>query len=454
MKAERHPVKVKTALVLGLGASGEAAARLLRRQGAQVTLVDKGNTADIEQRALALRGEGVEVLTQSTELPGGEFELGVLSPGIDSNGPWVMECRRRGIPVISELELGWRHLPGRVLAVTGSNGKSTLVKLCRDALRAAGLKAEAGANFGTPLSTLALLDPAPDWIVAEVSSFQLETVDLFSPDVAILLNINPNHLDRHGTLEEYRAMKLRLFRRMGDGQTAVVPLEGLDDEVRAAIPAVCRRSTFGLALSADVRYANGVIEGGSLAEPVTISGTAFDNEVMGLTAAACVAAIQGCGVDPQCVAAAARHFERLPHRMQTVAVIRDVTFINDSKATNLAAMAAALRMGVGPVRLIAGGLLKEKDLGGVKKILVKRVSGVYVIGKFSREMALAWQDAVPCAICTGLKDAVDRAWRDAKAGETILLSPGCASFDQFKSFEDRGEQFIGMVSEINKGELM
>jgi UDP-N-acetylmuramoylalanine--D-glutamate ligase len=140
--------------------------------------------------------------------------------------------------------------------------------------------------------------------------------------------------------------------------------------------------------------------------------------------------------------------------MQTVAVIRDVTFINDSKATNLAAMAAALRMGVGPVRLIAGGLLKEKDLGGIKKILVKRVSGVYVIGKFSREMALAWQDAVPCAICTGLKDAVDRAWRDAKAGETILLSPGCASFDQFRSFEDRGEQFIGMVSEIHKGELM
>lgn len=445
----RHPVKAKTALVLGLGSSGEAAARLLMRHGARVALVDAGSTADIERRAEALRGCGVEVRTRSCELPGGVFELCVSSPGIDSNGAWVAECRRRCIPVISELELGWRHLPGRVLAVTGSNGKSTLVKLCRDALRAAGCKAEAGANFGTPLSALAMSDPAPDWIVAEVSSFQLETVDVFSPDVAILLNINPNHLDRHGTMEEYRAMKLRIFRRMADGQTAVVPQDGLD-EVSPAIPSACRRSTFGLAAQADFRYAKGIIESTALTMPVNVCGTAFDNEVMGLTAAACVAAMSGCGVDPQCVAQAARDFERLPHRMQTVAVIRDVTFVNDSKATNLAALAAALQMGGCPVRLIAGGLLKEKDLDGIKKILVKRVRGVYVIGKYSHQMASAWRDAVPCKVCAGLKDAVDQAWKEAKAGEMVLLSPGCASFDQFKSFEDRGEQFVEMVLQIKK----
>jgi UDP-N-acetylmuramoylalanine--D-glutamate ligase len=350
------------------------------------------------------------------------------------------------------MELGWRHLQGRVLAVTGSNGKSTLVKLCREALRYAGLTAEAGANYGTPLSVLALAEPAPDWIVAEVSSFQLETVECFAPDVAILLNINPNHLDRHGTMEEYRAMKLRLFRRMGAGQTAVVS----PDEMKAskeAIPAACLRSTFGLASAADFRYVNGEIEGVGLAEPVNVRGTAFDNEVMGLSAAACVAAMLGCGVDPQCVAQAAHVFERLPHRMQTVAEIRNIVFVNDSKATNLAAMAAALRMGEAPVRLIAGGLLKEKDLEGIKKILVKRVSGVYLIGKYSCEMALAWQDAVPCTVCKELREAVGQAWKDAKAGEMILLSPGCASFDQFRSFEDRGEQFIEMVLQIKKGEL-
>jgi UDP-N-acetylmuramoylalanine--D-glutamate ligase len=452
MTGHCKPVKVKTALVIGLGSSGEAAARLLVRQGARVVLVDAGKTGEIERRAVALRGEGAEVCTGATELPAGVFELCVLSPGVSSSAPWVQECRQRGIPVISELELGWQHLPCRVLAVTGSNGKSTLVKLCREALRCAGLTAEAGANFGIPLSALALAKPAPEWIVAEVSSFQLETADRFAPDVAILLNINPNHLDRHGTMEEYRAMKLRLFRRMGVGQTAVAPV----DEMRAlkeAIPAACGRSTFGLVDEADFRYVNGGIEGVGLVAPVDIGGTAFDNEVMGMTAAACVAAMRGCGVDPQCVAQAARVFERLPHRMQTVAIIRDVVFINDSKSTNLAAMAAALRMGSAPVRLIAGGLLKEKDLEGIKKILVKRVSGVYVIGKYSREMAEAWQDAVPCTVCQGLREAVSHAWKDAKAGEIILLSPGCASFDQFRSFEDRGEQFIEMVLQIKKGEL-
>jgi UDP-N-acetylmuramoylalanine--D-glutamate ligase len=136
-----------------------------------------------------------------------------------------------------------------------------------------------------------------------------------------------------------------------------------------------------------------------------------------------------------------------------VGVVRDVVFVNDSKATNLAAMAAALQMGVGPVRLIAGGLLKEKDLDGIKKILVNRVSGVYLIGKYSREMALAWEDTVQCTVCNGLRDAVSHAWEDAKEGDTILLSPGCASFDQFKGFEDRGEQFIELVLQIKKGEL-
>jgi UDP-N-acetylmuramoylalanine--D-glutamate ligase len=452
MTAHYNPVAVKTALVIGLGSSGEAAARLLMRQGAAVTLVDAGSTADVERRAESLRNEGVVVHTAAKALPDGRFELCVLSPGVPSNSPWVQECRQRGIPVLSELELGWRHLPGRVLAVTGSNGKSTLVKLCRDALRCAGLTSEAGANFGTPLSALALVNPAPDWIVAEVSSFQLETVDCFSPDVAILLNINPNHLDRHGTMDEYRAMKLRLFHRMGDGQTAVLPLAELS-AASCVMPASCIQRTFGLGPEAECRYAGGMIEGVGLDLPVDVRGTAFDNEVMGMTAAACVAAMIECGANPQCVGRAAREFERLPHRMQTVGVVRDVVFVNDSKATNLAAMAAALQMGVGPVRLIAGGLLKEKDLDGIKKILVNRVSGVYLIGKYSREMALAWEDTVQCTVCNGLRDAVSHAWEDAKEGDTILLSPGCASFDQFKGFEDRGEQFIELVLQIKKGEL-
>lgn len=437
----------KAALVLGLGLSGESAARLLMRGGTLVTLADAGDSEALRARAAALGAEGASVRLGRSDFPEGAFDLCVLSPGIPSDSPWAQECRRRGIPVLPELELGWRHLASRVLAVTGSNGKSTLVKLCCEALRRGGLKAETGANYGTPLSALAMLDPAPDWVVAEVSSFQLETTDRFAPDVGILLNLNPNHLDRHGTMDVYTRMKARLFRRMKADTLAVIP-EDAPEPVRAAVPAGCRRRTFGLGPAADCRYASGRIEGGRV--PVEIGRTAFDNEVMGVTAAACVAAVEGCGVDPRAVGEAARAFERLPHRMQTVAVINGVSFVNDSKATNLAAMSAGLRMAGTNVRLIAGGLLKERDLDSVKKILVKQVRSVYVIGKYSQEMASAWQGAVPCAICRDLKDAVCRAWKEAKAGETILLSPGCASFDQFRSFEDRGEQFVRIVSEITK----
>lgn len=443
--------KLKHVLVLGLGASGEAAARLLLRQGAAVTVVDSGLSPVLEAPAQALREAGCVVHTGMAELPGDEWDMAVVSPGISVDSPWVKALRGRAIPVISELELGWRACRSRVLAVTGSNGKSTLVKLCREALEKSGLSAVAGGNYGMPLSALVCLDPVPDWLVVEVSSFQLETVDRFTPDVGILLNLNPNHLDRHKTMEAYAGMKARLFAGMQGGQTAVIP-EMAPDMIRAAVPAGAHCSLFGLGDGAGFRYHNGVVTGPGLELPVSVAGTPFDNDVMGVTAAACVAALVGGGVPPQGVTAAARDFERLRHRMQTVAEIRGVTFVNDSKATNLAALSAGLQMARGSVRLIAGGLLKESDLNSVKKSLVNRVRCVYIIGKFSQAMASAWQETVPCLICEDLKEAVGRAWQEAQAGEVVLLSPGCASFDQFKSFEDRGEQFCEIVRGIQKGE--
>lgn len=443
---------VNQALVLGLGASGDAAARLLLRQGYGVTVADAASGAGVEAKAQALRDAGCRVCTGSRELPQGDFVLAVLSPGIPVDDAWIVALKARGVPVISELELGWRFRRSRILAVTGSNGKSTLVKLCREAIEKNGFTAAAGGNYGVPLSAIACADPAPDWVVVEVSSFQLETVERFAPEAGILLNLNPNHLDRHGTMEVYTAMKARLFAMMGGGQCAVIP-ETVPAAVREAIHAGARIATFGLSPAAMFRYEGGFITGPGLACPVSVEGTVFDNEVMGVTAAACVAALVGAGLSPDGVAAAARGFERLPHRMQTIAEIRGVTFVNDSKATNLAALSAGLGMARGPVRLIAGGLLKERDLDSIKKILVKRVRGVYIIGKYSQLMADAWGDAVPCVMCAGLKEAVYRAWKDAQAGEVVLLSPGCASFDQFRSFEDRGEQFSEITREIEKGEV-
>lgn len=444
--------EIKAMIVLGLGASGEAAAKLLLRQGFKVTVADAASGAALEAKALLLREAGCTVCTGSRELPPGDFQLVVVSPGIPIDDAWIVTLKSRGIPVISELELGWRFRRSRILAVTGSNGKSTLVKLCREAIEQDGFTAVAGGNYGVPLSAIACSEPAPDWVVVEVSSFQLEAVDQFAPDAGILLNLNPNHLDRHGTLEVYTQMKARLFARMTGGQAAVIP-EAAPSAVREAIPAGGRVATFGLSPAASFRYEQGFITGPGFDCPVSVEGTIFDNEVMGVTAAACVAALVGAGLSPDGVGSAARGFERLPHRMQTVTSIRGVAFINDSKATNLAALAAGLGMAKGPVRLIAGGLLKERDLDSVKKILAKRVRGVYIIGKYSQVMANAWTDAVPCMICADLKEAVRRAWKDAEAGEFVLLSPGCASFDQFKSFEDRGEQFSEIVREIEKGEV-
>jgi UDP-N-acetylmuramoylalanine--D-glutamate ligase len=443
---------ITNALVIGLGASGEAAARLLAGQGARVTVADVGASPAVEARARVLQGEGMMVRTGSRLLPAGDFDLCVISPGVPLTDEWVIGLRQRGVQVLSELELGWRARASRVLAITGSNGKSTLVKLCREVLEAAGLHAVAGGNYGIPLSDWVRRRPAPDWIVTEVSSFQLEAVEQFAPDVGILLNINPNHLDRHGTMAVYAEMKARLFRRMGPGQSAVLPLDVLA-AVRAAVPGTCACRTFGLGPEADYRYENGRILSRWLKEPVSVSDTVLDNEIMGLTAAACAAAMEGCGVSPHSVTTAARAFQGLPHRMEKVAALKGVSFVNDSKATNLAAMAAGLSMVRGPVRLIAGGRLKEKDLEPAKKVLVNRVKRVYLIGEYSQVMAAAWQNDVSCVVCSDLREAVYRAWKESGSGETILLSPGCASFDQFKSFEDRGEQFSEIVRQIERGGL-
>jgi len=438
-------------LILGLGASGEAAARLLLHQGRSVMVVDAGTGPALEKKARIWQTQGVPVLLGVRNLPEAQIEFVVVSPGIPETDPWVRELRERGVSVISELELGWRACKSRILAVTGSNGKSTLVKLSCESLQAAGLTAVAGGNYGTPLSGLACMDPAPAWVVVEVSSFQLEAVEHFVPDAGILLNINPNHLDRHGTMERYTDMKARLFGSMDKRHVAVIP-EVVSDRVMRALPAGCRVATFGLSDAASFYYSEGCICGTGLTKPVSVKGTIFDNEIMGVTAAACVAALAGSGVDPQAVGAAAMTFQGLPHRMQKVAEIQGVSFINDSKATNLAAMSAGVQMARGPVRLIAGGLLKEKDLDSVKKILVNRVRGVYIIGKYSDVMAAAWRNELACTVCADLKEAVNRAWREAQGGEVVLLSPGCASFDQFKSFEDRGNQFSEIVRVIQKGE--
>ncbi len=437
--------QAKTVLVLGLGASGLAAARLLRSQGKAVIAVDaNGPKAGVRE---ALEGMNAECLAPCGDALELDVDLAVASPGVRVDGAWIRGLKARGIPVISEIELGWLcRGRARVLAVTGSNGKSTLVKLCTETLCRAGLRAVSTGNYGVPVCE-AVAAGSWDWLVIEVSTFQLETVETFRPEIGILLNLFPNHLDRHGTLEAYAGLKARLFARQRGDDTALV-----HEEVPALLPdligATGRRRLFGVGSRADYRYVPGRIEGLRNGRVVSLSGTMFDNDILGVAAAAAAGALESAGVDPAMLEQAAAAFEKLPHRMQKVRELAGVTFYNDSKATNLAAVSAALRVCRGPVRLIAGGVLKESDVKSIKDLLVKKCAKVYGIGKTAHFLKKEWGAWVPFEDCQDLPRAVKTAWREAKAGDSVLLSPGCASFDQFKNFEERGDQFICVVQAL------
>jgi UDP-N-acetylmuramoylalanine--D-glutamate ligase len=446
---------VEEVWVLGLGQSGTAAAGLLLDEGAAVTCVDRRDDAEIRALSAGLTARGARVLLgqpHDAPLPADPAPaLAAVSPGIPAAGAWVRGLDAAGTRVIAELELGARRCRCPLLAVTGTNGKSTLVNLCRDALRLAGLRAAAAGNCGPPLSAAAARSGEMDWLVVEVSSFQLERIDAFRPRVGVLLNVQPDHLDRHGTLDVYRECKRSMFKNMKDAEYGIVLKKDLD-AMRGA--GACAWLTFG-AEAADYVYAGGRVclpgADGKAARSIDIAGTVFDNPVMGLTAAAAAAAMDACGVDAEAVAKAARAFEPLPHRMMRLGARNGVTFIDDSKGTNLAALEAAVRMCGGPVRLIAGGRLKEDGLESVKEVLAKCVRSLYLIGESAERMGRAWADALACVNAGTLRRAVEAAWRDAEPGDTVLLSPGCASFDQYRDYNQRGEEFKSCVQSITGG---
>lgn len=492
--------KYETALILGLGYSGEAAARLLLGEGTDVQVVDRNDSETLKERARALSASGANVRLGQTKIQFGEVSVCIVSPGIPSSSEWVMTIKDRGIPVISELELGWSRAKCRVLAVSGSNGKSTLVKLCAESLDRAGLNVAIAGNYeaagggreeadgcqprstrtsgevrrnyeagrALPVSCIVAEREALDWLVLEVSSFQMEAVKEFRPDIGVLLNVFPNHLDRHGELLNYERMKSRLFSRMVEDDAGIVSEDVMPWIAPLADSEMCKTTgigpakadesqpqrgearghrwiSFGLSKDAAFRYHEGAVFCREHGCPVSLTGTIFENEVLGLTGAAAVAALSTCGISLSHAEAAARDFQQLPHRMQDIGTLKGVRFVDDSKATNLAALSAALKMTSAPIRLIAGGLPKHEAYEPVKALLAEKVAEVYLIGEAASAMASAWQNTVPCTFSTNLEHAARSAWEKAKPGETILLSPACASFDQFSDFKERGNRFVECV---------
>jgi UDP-N-acetylmuramoylalanine--D-glutamate ligase len=280
--------------------------------------------------------------------------------------------------------------------------------------------------------------------VIEVSSFQLETLKNFRGDAGVLLNLMPNHLDRHPNFQSYAAAKSRLFLNTLPKNFCIVPAGNLE-LMRKMSGGAGEWRTFGP--GGEYEFRDGVIVYGGR-EVADLRGTYFDNEVLGVNAAAVVATLDCLGVAASAASLAAKKFTPLPHRMELVAEKGGVRFINDSKATTLSAVGAALKMCRGRVRLIAGGILKEEPEEGLKELLAARTAGVYLIGAASEELFRAWSDASPCFSCETLEQAVACALRDARSGDVILLSPGCASFDQFTGYSHRGEVFRSAVKNL------
>jgi len=384
---------VRRAVVLGAGRSGKAAAAVLAARGVAVTTLD-GDAA----------------------WPDGAWDLAVTSPGVPLDHPWQRAARARGVSVVSELQLGawlWR---GRTLAVTGSKGKSSVVKLVADALTRAGHAAVPCGNYGTPLCEVVLRDPAPEWAVVEVSSFQMETTDDFHPQAAALLNLQEDHLDRHGGVAVYHALKRKL-------------LAGAEQAF-----------DFSCVTAADV----------TAADRARMAGSYFDNPVLASNGAAAVALLRAAGLDAAAIRAGFAAFEPLPHRFQTVSRALGARWVDDSKATSLAALAAGVGMAGDGVRLIAGGLPKGDDPISVIPCLQSHVEKVYLIGRCAEQFHAAWSPVVPCVVCGTLETAVEAVRREVRAGETVLLSPGTASFDQFQSYGERGDRFAGLAQEGKK----
>jgi UDP-N-acetylmuramoylalanine--D-glutamate ligase len=436
--------------VVGLARSGVAAALALRARGEEVIGCDAGpaDRPALAEAAGRLREAGVEVRLDASGVDlAARARTLIKSPGVPQDAPAVIAARARGIAVLGELELAWRLIPNEFVAVTGTNGKTTTTEWIGQVHREAGLPVAVAGNVGTAASSLAFDGglSADVTVVCEASSFQLEDTLAFSPEAAVLLNLSPDHLDRHGTFDRYVAAKLRIFANQGNYDVAVAPaeLEGVDD-----LGGCARRVTFGPGPGPDVSDRAGHLWWGDTAllstDELALPG-AHNVENAMATAAVCLAR----GVDPDAVVAGLRTFTGVRHRLERIAVRDGVSWVNDSKATNVASAIVGLRAFPGGVHLIAGGRGKQQDFSPLAGDVAERCRAVYLIGEAAAELRLALEPArVPLLMAEDLQSAVALARAAAAAGEVVLLSPACASFDQYPDFEARGDHFRALVEAL------
>ncbi len=451
-------VNGKRVLVVGLGKSGVASALFLQQRGAKVTVSDAKPLEQLGSEIPALLDHGISVET------GGHGErtfrgqdLIVVSPGVPADVQPLVQARLHGVPVIGEIELASRFLQGRIVAITGSNGKTTTTTLTGEVLAAGGIPVVVGGNIGTPAISLVAKTTPESFTVLEVSSFQLETIETFRPFIASILNITPDHLDRHRTFAAYADAKARIFENQEAADFTVLNADDdatskLASRVHAQVIWFSRKKEVAqgsFARDGKIWFRDGKVVGKSEREILPLSEIPLKgaHNVENVLAAVSIGLL--AGVSPEHVRGAVRKFKAVEHRLEFVASIRGTDYFNDSKATNVDATIKALQSFPGNIHLILGGKDKGSDYSVLNSLLRERVKAVYTIGAAAEKIQTQIAGAAEIVSAGTLENAVKRAAQSAQPGDVVLLAPACASFDQFQSYEHRGRVFKDVVGALH-----
>ncbi len=465
MRLETWNLKLegRKALVIGAARSGIASARFLVQRGATVALNDRKPLSEWSQQALDLKTEGVGLV--EGDPPSwllDQIDLLIVSPGVPTKAIPIRYAERRGVEVIGEIELAARFLRGRIVAITGTNGKTTTTTLIGEMLKDGGLHVQVGGNIGTPLISMIGSSRADGWTVVEVSSFQLETIVDFHPAVAAVLNVTPNHMDRYESLMDYASAKHRVFMNQTASDVAIL---NADDEIvsswanglRAHVVQFSVQSELGEGMFLRGRdlISRGQAPSLTAKTPERVVMTRDDLKLQGLhnveNVLAAAAAGLACGVAPESLRETVRNFRPVEHRLEEVAEIEGVRFYNDSKATSVDATIKALAAfaeDTGKIVLILGGLGKKAPYAPLAELVTAHVRKLILIGEDAPAIERELGDAAPFEHATTMADAVQRGFAAAQRGDVVLLAPACASFDMFESFEHRGRVFKEEVQSL------
>jgi len=446
-------LKDKRVLVVGLGKSGVASALFLKERGARVTVSDTKSPDQLREEIPVLLDHGITVET------GGHGErtfrgqdLIVVSPGVPVDAAPLVQARAAGEPVIGEIELAAQNLPGEIVAITGSNGKTTTTTLAGEILAAGGFPVSVGGNIGTPAISLVERATRQTIVVLEVSSFQLETIQTFRPKVAVVLNVTPDHLDRHRTFQTYVDAKTRIFENQQASDFAVL---NEDDPTCRTLRDRTRAQVFWFSRKKEVQQGACVrdgkiffLDGKSQREVMLVSEIPLKgaHNVENVLAGVCAGALMGC--EPAKIRQAIQNFKAVEHRLEYVATIKGVEYFDDSKATNVDATIKALESFPKNIHLILGGKDKGSDYTVLNDLLRERVKRVYTIGAAAEKIESHIKGAAEVVHAETLENAIRRASAVAEPGDVVLLAPACASFDQFQSYNHRGRVFKEVVQAL------